>query len=315
MSGIRGILLSVVLALVAVIGASMTAIVTQQDHARAVDNPLTVHLEGTWYSGITVQIWTSDGTTQLSSHSNQQGATRTYSVAPGTYDVKLVQGAEVYVVDNVDCTSACTVAQSEFATTLEVDLSGSWHAGITVQLLTDGGDLIWYQNNQHGGVRSYNVLKNTYDINLVQGPISYAIDNRDCTSACTVAQSEFATTLEVDLSGSWHAGITVQLLTDGGDLIWYQNNQHGGVRSYNVLKNTYDINLVQGPISYAIDNWDCTSACTVAQSEFATTLEVDLSGSWHAGITVQLLTDGGDLIWYQNNQHGGVRSYNVLKNT
>ena len=43
-----------------------------------------------------------------------------------------------------------------------------------------------------------------------------------------------------------------------GSLIWAVGNQHGGVRTYNVLPNTYDVTLVQGEKSLDVNDIVCT---------------------------------------------------------
>ncbi|MBK9054130.1 MAG: hypothetical protein IPL78_25415 [Chloroflexi bacterium] len=53
------------------------------------------------------------------------------------YDLKLVQGAQVFPID-LDCTGGSCTA-SDFAADLTVDLSGTWLASVAVQLLLDGG--------------------------------------------------------------------------------------------------------------------------------------------------------------------------------
>ena len=285
-------------------------VLTVSAHA-AVTSTLTVDLSGAWNKDITVQLWTGDGATLLWSQNNQHGAVRTYTVNAGTYDVKLVQGPKVYVQNDLDCNTNCSVG--DVTETLTVDLSGAWNKDITVQLYVNDGGLIWSVNNQHGGVRTYDVLKNTYDLKLVQGPKVLPVDNIDCKGGTCTAGDVIAD-LKVDLSGTWNKDITVQLKTSGGDLIWSVNNQHGGERHYNVLKNTYDITLVQGPKTLDVNDTVCT-ADNCDAGDVTETLTVDLSGAWNKDITVQLYVNDGGLIWSVNNQHGGVRTYDVLKNT
>ncbi|MBK9054128.1 MAG: hypothetical protein IPL78_25405 [Chloroflexi bacterium] len=53
---------------------------------------LTVDLNGNWISSVSVQLWSSDGTTLFWTAANQHGGVRNYAVTPGTYDVKFIQG-------------------------------------------------------------------------------------------------------------------------------------------------------------------------------------------------------------------------------
>ncbi len=273
---------------------------------------LTVDLSGTWNKDITVQLWTSDGATLLWSQNNQQGGIRSYNVDPNTYDVKLVQGPQTLTVNDVNCTGE-TCDAGDVIETLTVDLSGSWNKDITVQLYVNDGGLIWSVNNQHGAVRTYNVLKNTYDLKLVQGPKTLNVADINCNGG-TCNAGDVIADLTVDLGGTWNKDITVQLKTESGDLIWSVNNQHGALRHYSVLKNTYNVTLVQGPQTLTVNDVNCTGE-TCDAGDVIETLTVDLSGSWNKDITVQLYVNDGGLIWSVNNQHGAVRTYNVLKNT
>ena len=72
-----------------------------------------------------VELWTSDGATRLWAYGHQHGGVRGYSVTAGTYDVKLVQGPKVLVVDNLDCTGDCDAG--DVTADLKVDLSGTWN--------------------------------------------------------------------------------------------------------------------------------------------------------------------------------------------
>ena len=234
---------------------------------------------------------------------NQHGASRTYSVDAGTYDLKLVQGPEVLTINDIDCTGS-TCNPGDVTNTLTVDLSGTWNRDITVQLKKSDGTLIWAVGNQHGGVRTYNVMPNTYDVTLVQGPKTLDVNDIDCTGS-TCNPGDVTNTLTVDLSGTWNRDITVQLKKSDGTLIWAVANQHGEVRTYNVLPNTYDVTLVQGPKTLDVNDIDCKGS-TCNPGDVMKTLTVDLSGTWSRDITVQLKTDEGSLIWAVGNQHGGV---------
>jgi hypothetical protein len=186
-----------------------------------------------------------------------------------------------------------------------------------VQLYVDDGDLIWQVGSQHGAVRTYNVLKNTYDLKLVQGPKTLEVLDINCSATATCNAGDVTADLTVDLSGTWYKDITVQLKTEDGSLIWQVGAQHGAERHYNVLKNTYDLTFVQGPKTLGVDNIICEGEGveTCAAGDVTETLTVDLGGTWYKDITVQLYMDGGDLIWQVGAQHGAVRTYNVLRNT
>ena len=158
------ITISAIAVLLLTMAFTQSGTVAAQEPATVV---MTVDLSGTWNRDITVQLWTSDGATMKWSYGNQHGAVRTYNVPAGIYDLKLIQGPEEYLVDNLDCSNGCDAGVLK--QTLTVDLSGAWNRDITVQLYKDGGGLIWSVGNQHGAVRTYNVLPGTYDLKLVEG--------------------------------------------------------------------------------------------------------------------------------------------------
>ena len=282
-----------------------------QTTVQAAGSVLTVDLSGTWLAGINVELWSSDGATKLWTQYNQQGAVRTYNVAPGTYDVKLVQGPKVLVIDNLDCSNDNSAG--DVTSELTVDLSGTWLAGINVELYKDDGGIIWTAYNQQGAVRVYNVLKNTYDLKLRQGPKVLDVANLNCNNDCNAG--DVTSVLTVDLSGTWLAGINVELYVDDGGIIWTAYNQQGAIRTYNVLKNTYDLKLRQGMKVKDVANLDCNNDNSAGDVTAA--LTINLNGLGVCNIELHL-NDGlvgsvGPLIWTAYNQ-SGTPVYNVLKN-
>ncbi len=202
---------------------------------------------------------------------------RHYNVLKGIYDLTLWEGPKsLDVADDLDCTGEICEAVPGFRETLTVDLSGTWLRDITVQLYNDNNGLIWSAGNQHGAVRTYNVLKGVYDLKLVEGPKSLDVADIDCNSACNVG--DVIAVLSVDLSGTWANSITTELhLDDGsagtaGSVIWAAGNQHGALRTYNVLKSFYDVALQYGSKTFIWDAVNCTGeTCTLDKS----TLTVD----------------------------------------
>ena len=217
---------------------------------------------------------------------------------------------------NVNCTGD-TCAAANPNQILTVDLSGTWLASVAVQLYVDGGGLIWSASNQHGGVRTYNVLPDTYDLKLVQGPMILDVADVNCEGGDCNA-GDVITNLNVDLNGTWLASVAVQLFVDDGGMIWSASNQHGGLRSYNVLPGSYDLKLVQGAKTLDVANVNCTGEECDA-GDFVANLALELSGTWPASIAAALhLNDAipnstGAIIWSASNQHGALRNYNVLK--
>ena len=204
---------------------------------------------------------------------NQHGLERHYNVLKGTYDLTLVEGPKALdVADNLDCTGETCAAVPGFRDTLTVDLGGTWLRDITVQLYNDNNGLIWSVGNQHGAVRTYNVLLGVYDLKLVEGPKTLDVPNINCAgSGCSAG--DVIATLSVDLSGTWPSSITTELHLDdtvagtAGSLIWAAGNQHGAIRTYNVLKNVYDVAVTYSGKTYIWDAVNCTGeTCTLDKS-------------------------------------------------
>ncbi len=315
-------MVAVVVGLLAVLALTPTA------QAQEGTSTLKVDLNGTWYKDITVELYVSDGvngtvSNQLWTKGNQHGASRTYSINPGTYDVRLVQGGQSWIQDDLVCgPGICEV--TGFKQTLTLDLSGTWYKDISVQLNMAGGANIWTVGNQHGATRTYNVLAGKYDVVLTQGPQSKTIVGIDC-QATSCSPPVPRKTLTVDLSGTWYKDISVALYKDNNSdpsaetLLWTVGNQHGATRTYNVLEGTYDVVLIQGLQSNTIPNVVCTTEAPGADTCVAKVpsaiLTVDLSGTWYKDISVQLKITGSGEIWTVGNQHGATRTYNVLDGT
>ncbi|MBK9054129.1 MAG: hypothetical protein IPL78_25410 [Chloroflexi bacterium] len=102
----------------------------------------------------------------------------------------------------------------------------------------------WTSANQQGGERHYRVLRNAYDLKLVQGLESLTVDV-DCSGGDCEA-TDILADMSVDLSGTWMSSVAVQLLIAEGAPIWTVANQPGDVRHYTVLRKAFDVKLVQG---------------------------------------------------------------------
>ncbi len=109
-------------------------------------------------------------------------------VAPGTYDVRIVQGPTATVFDSVDCTASCKIdvpiAQLNASlpglqsvhvyTHISDGVPGSYGAQVAAATWqTESASLL--------------MLRGTYDVRIVQGPATVVLDNVDCTAAsCSV---------------------------------------------------------------------------------------------------------------------------------
>lgn len=249
---------------------------------------------------------------------SQSGA-HTYPVIIGSYDVRLRIGAAEHVVHGVNCADGpCSV--SGIASDLSVDYGAL--ANVKLELKADDGSnatigkSVWSRSKQTGVV-SYAVLRDSYDLRLRHGAVSYVVDGVDCSNSdCSV--SGLTETLSVDYGGL--AAVKLELrATDGtngdvGGSVWSKRGQ-SGVVSYEVLRGNYDLRLRQAGATLVLDDVDCLSnACSV--SEISQTLVVDLGDL--TNVKVQLRdADGqpetlGKSVWTRNKQAGST-DHEVLR--
>ncbi|MBK9208718.1 MAG: hypothetical protein IPL71_10655 [Anaerolineales bacterium] len=94
----------------------------------------------------------------------------------GTFDVQVVKGAKIYVVDDVDCTGETCLVDGIVATlTVKFPGVGGVH---TYARMPDGGGVeerTW-KNDQS----EMAVLKGTYDVSVVKGAKTYLVEDVDC---------------------------------------------------------------------------------------------------------------------------------------
>jgi len=201
-------------------------------------------------SAVTSSAYKNDGTT--------------LTVLRGVYDVKVVQGAQAYIVDGVDCSGgACSV--SDIVSTMTVSFPGinSAHTYVNTNDELPGqftGGAVTSSAYKNNGT-TLTVLKGVYDVKVVQGAQAYIVDGVDCSDgACSV--SDIVSTMTVNFPGL--NSVHTYVKTDdnkpgeftGGDVTSsaYKNNG----TEIKVLKAFYDVKIVHGANSYLYDAVDCT---------------------------------------------------------
>ncbi len=189
------------------------------------------------------------------------------TVPKGTYDVRIVYGPAVTVIDAVNCSADCTVNVP--LATLSVAFPGLTSAHIYAHM-TDGatgtygaqaGSSTWKDNST-----SLVLLRGVYDVRVVHGPTNVVLDNIDCTSATCSATVPLAT-LTVNFPGltSVHSyahqsdGVAGTYGAQDSSSTWKDNST-----SMVLLQATYDVRVVHGPMQTVFDAVDCRSAtCSV----------------------------------------------------
>ncbi len=262
---------------------------------------LTVNFPG--INSVHTYVQLNDGTAGTATGGNVDN--RTYKnnsaelvVLRDTYDVKVVKGSEVKIIDAVDCNGAtCTV--SDIVATLTVNFPGinSVHTYVqlfdaTVGTATGGNvDNRTYKN----GYAELTVLRDTYDVKVVKGSEVKIIDGVDCNSATCIVDNIVAT-LTVNFSGMSSVHTYVQV-DDGNPTTAAGGNVDN--RTYKtdsaelvVLRDTYDVKVVKGSEVKIIDAVPCNAAtCTV--SDITATLTVNFPGINSVHTYVQL--DDGNI--------------------
>jgi hypothetical protein len=203
---------------------------------------LVVPYEG--LSGIRLEIHTDDGDADsvgglVEYHNNQSGGSRTYKVLKNSYDLLFSKGEKTKIVDAVDYTDEACEAL-DIATNLNLDYEGL--SGVRLEIKTTSNGLMEYHNNQSGD-KAYPVLRNHYNLVFKKGAKTKVVENWDCTGATACDPLDFVATLTVDLGTL--TGVRVEIRTASGGLVEYHNNQ-SGEKSYDVLKNFYDLHFEKG---------------------------------------------------------------------
>jgi chitinase len=180
------------------------------------------------------------------------------------------------------------------------------------------GRLIRSHNNQ-AGQKTYQVLRDSYDLLFSTATAEYIIDGIDCRKGNCDA-SGIAATLSVDFAGLSDVAMEIrendETTGTTGNLVQIHTNQNGQ-KSYKVLKGSYDIIFNKGPSKLLLDAVDCTNiSCTTG--DIVSTLFVDYKRL--ADINLEIHVDdglqgtAGNVVEISLNQTGQ-KTYKVLKNS
>ena len=258
---------------------------------------LTVEFPG--ISSVHTYVYPSNGV--AGTVSGSPAASRAYKtdqavfagLANGLYDVKVVKGAEVKIIDNVVALGGNAVVDDIVATlTVNFPDISSVHTYVSVDDGTSdsasGGsvDGSTYKTDS----TTIAVLRDTYDVKVVKGSEAKIVDAVDCTgTTCTV--DDIVATLTVNFPGisSVHTYVSVDDGTSdsasGGsvDGSTYKTD----FTTIAVLRDTYDVKVVKGSEAKIVDAVDCTgTTCTV--DDIVATLTVNFPGisSVHTYVSV-----------------------------
>ncbi len=224
--------------------------------------------------------------------------TTSMAVLKGFYDVRVVKGAKVNVVDDVDCSGDTCLVQ-DIVATLTVKFPGisSVHTYVKLDdniVATASGGAVdertWKTNET-----SLAVLKGLYDVAVVKGAKTKVIDKVDCTTnTCTV--ENIVATMTINFPGL--SSVHTYVKTDDG----LANSATGGAVDQQtwktnkttlvVLKNTYDVVVVAGTTTTILDAVNCygnTCEMSLAAVKLTNSLGTGLAGgvvnyydgSWH----------------------------------
>lgn len=196
-----------------------------------------------------------------------QSDTASLTVPKGTYDLRVVSGPAVTIIDGVNCSADCTVDVP--LATLSVTFPGLTSAHVYAHM-TDGvpgtygaqaGSSTWKDNST-----SLVLLRGVYDIRVVHGPTTVVLDNIDCRTATCLAAVPLAK-LTVSFPGlmSVHSyahqddGASGTYGAQDSSSTWKDNST-----SMVLLQSTYDVRVVHGPMQTVFDAVDCrATTCSV----------------------------------------------------
>jgi hypothetical protein len=305
------------------------AVLALGDNAAVNDIVATLTVDFPGIEDVHVYVRTNDGIAgtaaggQVEGKTNQDGGT-SFVLLKNIYDVVLVRGAKVKIMDAVNCAGAtCLVA--DIVATLTVEFPGIEDVHVYVRT-NDGvvgtatGGQVEAKTYQDGGT-SFFLLKNTYDVVLVRGAKTKIMDAVSCTGP-TCLVTNIVATLAVEFPGIEDVHVYVRT-NDGvagtatGGQVEAKTNQDSET-SFVLLKNTYDVVLVRGAKTMIIDGVNCTGA-TCQVNDIVASLTVDFPGINDVHVYVRVDDENagiasGGLVESETYQDGGT-SFVLLKNT
>ncbi|MBK9054324.1 MAG: hypothetical protein IPL78_26470 [Chloroflexi bacterium] len=238
-------------------------------------------------------------------------------VLRSTYDVKVVKGAAVKIIDNVNCTGAtCTV--DNIVATLTINFPGiaSVHSYVKVndgqEGSATGGDVD--NRTYKTDVAVLVVLQDVYDVRIIKGAQAIIVDAVNCNAAaCQI--NDIVATLTIEFPGisSVHTYVKVNDNTantaSGGDVD--NRTYKTDAVTLAVLRTYYDVRIVKGASVYIADAVNCTGA-TLSSPDIVATLTVNSPGVSHVHTYIKLndgipgTANGADV---DNRTYKAIRSF------
>ncbi len=220
-------------------------------------------------SGVHVDVREPDGLPESASgrrvmvRTYQSGST-SFEVAPGTYDVRVIQGAAEHVIDNVDCGDG-DVTLDEFTATLALDFPGLSGVHSYVHVADDtAGEASGSQVTRATWRRDraeMTVLRQRFDVRVVKGASVQVRDNIDCTSGeCAV--DGLSSTLTVNFPGLSSVHTKVCLSDGVTGTATGQKVTHANWKSnqavITVPTGVYDLEIRKGGATMVVDDVVCS---------------------------------------------------------
>ncbi|MGB4863638.1 MAG: hypothetical protein WBO97_14370, partial [Tepidiformaceae bacterium] len=209
-----------------------------------------------------------------------QTDTASLKAPKGVYDLRVVNGPAVTIIDDVNCTSDCTIDVP--LATLSVSFPGLTSAH-TYANMTDGiagstgaqvASATWKDNSS-----TLVLLRGIYDVRVVHGPMSTVLDDIKCQAETCSATVPLAT-LTVNFPGLKSAHSYAHKSDDIAGTVGAQDSSStwkDDSTSMTLLQGKYDVRVVHGPMEAVFDGVDCTRATCEVTVPLAT-LTVNFPG-------------------------------------
>jgi hypothetical protein len=208
----------------------------------------------------------SYGQQVVSSTWNSDGSSLTLMQA--LYDLRVVNGPMVTILDDVDCRAATCSAAVPLAT-LTIDFPGltsaHMYAHVADGLVGTYGQQV-LSSTWKSDTTSMILMRGTYDLRAVHGPSSLVLDDLDCRGgSCHVSVP--LTTLTVTFPGLTNAHVYAHLadaVTGSYGQQVASSTWRSDSTSLVLLQGAYDLRVVHGPATTVLDGLDCqASTCAV----------------------------------------------------
>ncbi len=262
---------------------------------------LTVKFDG--LSSVHTSVHVDDGNAntvdgEKITHSNWKTNQTSITILRQQVDLKINKGAETIMVHGVDCRSgSCMVDGLTANLTINFPGLNSVHTSVRIPDNVSGqasGEEFTKKNWQNQQTQ-IPVFRSMYDLSIVHGSSTLALDNIDCSSgSCQV--DDLTTTLTVNFPGfsSVHTSIH---LPDGvadsanGDKVTNLNWQNDQA-VLTLFPGQYDIKIKKGGDTYIVDDFQCpVGGCEITDITAVMTVAFPGMSAMHTNV---LVPDGVD---------------------